>query len=332
MEHQNLAVNRPLIRGESFSLSALADTYMAGYRGLDPYLGSRLHFFVEILGNKNACDIDADDVQDCLDVLTNRGKLHNRGGTKPGGEMTKVNKPLAPATVNRYRTSLQGVLTWARKKRLMPKGWTNPVTDTERLEEDNARTRYLTNDEYDRLVKMARISCWNKLTALIMMAVTTGARRGALMNLRWQDVDLEVGEAFVQRTKNGEPFVLVLLPEIISELKRFKGAAKPDELVFCGQNPYRQMNFTKAWKRAIKDANLEDGPDVAPKDRLCFHSLRHSHASWLAKQGTPLLAIAESMNHKSLAMTKRYAHLCIDSRKEMIRKTFQGGQMATQTA
>lgn len=332
MEHQNLVVNRPLIRGESFSLSALADTYMAGYRGLDPYLGSRLQFFVEILGNKNACDIDADDVQDCLDVLTNRGKLHNRGGTKPGGEMTKVNKPLAPATVNRYRTSLQGVLTWARKKRLMPKGWTNPVTDTERLEEDNARTRYLTNDEYDRLVKMARISCWNKLTALIMMAVTTGARRGALMNLRWQDVDLEVGEAFVQRTKNGEPFVLVLLPEIISELKRFKGAAKVDELVFCGQNPYRQMSFTKAWKRAVKDANLEDGPDVAPKDRLCFHSLRHSHASWLAKQGTPLLAIAESMNHKSLAMTKRYAHLCIDSRKEMIRKTFQGGQMATQTA
>lgn len=98
MEHQNLVVNRPLIRGESFSLSALADTYMAGYRGLDPYLGSRLQFFVEILGNKNACDIDADDVQDCLDVLTNRGKLHNRGGTKPGGEMTKVNKPLAPAT------------------------------------------------------------------------------------------------------------------------------------------------------------------------------------------------------------------------------------------
>lgn len=323
MEHQNLAVNRPLIRGESFSLSALADTYMVGYRGLDPYLGSRLQFFVEILGSKNACDIDADDVQDCLDALTNRGKLHNRGGTKSGGEMIKLHKPLAPATVNRYRTSLQSVLSWAKKKRLIPKGWTNPVTDTERLEEDNTRTRYLTNDEYNRLVKMARISCWNKLTALIMMAVTTGARRGALMSLKWQDVDLDKGEAFVQRTKNGEPFVLVLLPEVISELKRFKGTTKTDELVFCGRNPYRQMNFTKAWKRAVKDANLEDGIDVAPKDRLCFHSLRHSHASWLAKQGAPLLAIAESMNHKSLAMTKRYAHLCIESRKNMLYKIFE---------
>jgi integrase len=326
MEHLNLAVHRPLIRGESFTLSALADTYMAGYKALDPYFGSRLQFFVELLGNKIASDIDSDDVQDCLDVLCQRGKLHNRGGTKVGGEMAKVNKPLAPATVNRYRTTLQAVLTWARKKRLMPKGWINPVNDTERLEEDNARTRYLSTDEYDRLITMARISCWRKLTALIMMAVTTGGRKGALMNLKWQDVDLDRGEAFVQRTKNGEPFVLVLLPEVVSELKRFKGNSKQDELVFCGQNPYRPMNFTKAWKRAVIDANLEDGPEVAPKDRLCFHSLRHSHASWLAKQGTPLLAIAESMNHKSLAMTKRYAHLCIDSRKEMLRKTFQSVQ------
>lgn len=330
MEHQNVV--RPLIRGESFNLSALADTFMAGYRGLDPYFSSRLHFFVEILGDKNACDIDADDVQDCLDVLTSRGKLHNRGGTKIGGELSQINKPLAPATINRYRTTLQAVLTWARKKRLMPKGWTNPVNDTERLGEDNARTRYLTTDEYERLLTMSRISCWNKLTALIMMAVTTGGRKGALLNLKWQDVDLDNGEAFVHRTKNGEPFVLVLIPELVTELKRFKAGSKPDELVFCGRSPYRTMNFTKAWKRAVKDANLEDGPEVAPKDRLCFHSLRHSHASWLAKQGTPLLAIAESMNHKSLAMTKRYAHLCIDSRKEMIRKTFQGGQMMTQAA
>jgi integrase len=332
MEHQNLVLNRPLIRGESFTLSALADTYMAGYKALDPYFGNRLHFFVEILGSKNACDIDADDVQDCLDILTNRGKLHNRGGTKPGGEMAKVNKPLAPATVNRYRTTLQALLTWARKKRLMPKGWTNPVTDTERLGEDNARTRYLTTEEYDRLIKMARISCWSKLTALVIMAVTTGGRRGALMNLKWQDVDLECGEAFVHRTKNGEPFVLALLPELVDEIKRFKTGSKPDQLVFCGQNPHRPMNFTKSWKRAVKDANLEDGPEVAPKNRLCFHSLRHSHASWLAKQGAPLLAIADSMNHKSLTMTKRYAHLCIDSRKEMIRKTFQGGQTSIQGA
>jgi len=51
MEHQNLALNRPLIRSESLTFSALADTYMARYKALDPFLSNRLHFFVEILGS-----------------------------------------------------------------------------------------------------------------------------------------------------------------------------------------------------------------------------------------------------------------------------------------
>ena len=58
---------------------------------------------------------------------------------------------------------------------------------------------------------------------------------------------------------------------------------------------------------------------------VVFHTLRHTHASWLAQKGVPLLAIAESMNHKTLAMTKRYAHLCIDSRAQMLRQVFGNG-------
>ena len=46
-----------------------------------------------------------------------------------------------------------------------------------------------------------------------------------------------------------------------------------------------------------------------------FHSLRHTHASWLALQGESLLTIAESLGHKTLAMVKRYAHLIPDEKK-----------------
>jgi integrase len=315
MEHQKIAVNAPLVRGEQFTLSALADAYMASFRGRDPYQSQRLAFFVERIGHRIAFDIDADDVDDCLDALKNRGKLMNKGGTKRGGEIVPTFKPLADSTINRYRCTLQATLTWARKKRLMPKGWANPVNETQRLAEDNARTRYLKPEEYETLLKMCHISQWNKLAALVMMAVTTGARKGALLGLKWADVDLDRGEAFVERTKNGEPFVLVLVPDVVQELRRFASKAKSDELVFCGRNPYKAATFTKSWETALKDAKL-DGTGVV------FHSLRHTHASWLAKQGAPLLAIADSLGHKSLAMTKRYSHLCIDSRKEMIQKTF----------
>jgi integrase len=318
MNDLKLVLNTPLVRGEPFSFRALTDAYMVAYRGRDRDQINRLLFFVERLGDRLASEIDADAIEDCLTALQRRGKLMNRGGQRRGGTIVPTYRPLANATINRYRCSIQAALTWARKKRLMPKGWTNPVNETQRLPEDNMRTRYLKPHEYEALIKMCRISQWEKLTALVMVAVTTGARRGTLMGLRWADVDLERGEAYVQRTKNGEPFVLVLLPDVINELKRLPHQHDKDALVFCGRNPYRAANFEKSWETALRNAKL-DGSDVV------FHTLRHTHASWLARQGAPLLAIADSMGHKSLAMTKRYAHLCVDSRKEMIHKTFLSG-------
>ncbi len=305
----------PLTRGQLFNLKALAESYMACYQGRDSQVGTRLAFFVERLGDKVAAQIDADDIADTLDALAQRGCLINRGGTKRGGTIHNAHRPLAPATLNRYRSTIQAVLTWGRKKRLMPKGWVNPVNDTEPMPVDNARTRYLTEAEYDRLLKAARVSYWPKLALLIKMAVTTGARRGALFGLRWEDIDLEAGRAFVQRTKNGEPFVMVLLPEVVEELRRFEPRAKPEHLVFCSSiSTGRPMNHTKAWKNALANAGI--------KGAVCFHTLRHTHASWLAKRGAPLLAIADSLGHKSLAMTKRYAHLCVDSRADLINRVF----------
>jgi integrase len=326
MDTGKFAVPTPLQRGEQFTFSALADAVMASYAGRDPTFASKLHFFTQHLGDLIASEIDADHVVDCLDALRRRGKLHYRAGTKRGGEGEPTHKPLADATINRYRCTLQSVLTWARKKRLMPKGWINPVNETERIPEDNMRKRYLKPDEYERLLKMTRISQWRKLTAIVMLAVTTGARRGTLLGLKWKDVDLDRGEAFVQRTKNGEPFVLVLTHDVVTELKKFRNKGNADEYVFCGDNPFKPANFNKSWDQALRDARLENTSETPKNERLVFHSLRHTHASWLAQQGAPLLAIADSMGHKSLAMTKRYSHLCIDSRKEMICKTFSGNQ------
>ncbi len=308
------AVIVPLTRGQSFTLKELADTYMACFQGSDRQQGTRLRYFVTRLGDKLAHEIDGDDIQDVLDALQRRGRVHNRGGaTRDGIQLIETNQALKPASVNRYRTTIQAVLSWGRKRRLMPKGWVNPVGETERLPEDNVRTRYLTEDEYTRLLQASRASYWRKLPVLIKLAVTTGARRGTLMGLKWADVNLDELRAYAERTKNGEPFVLVLQPDVAKELKSLKGASAPDELIFGGRNPYKPMNFEKAYRNALTNAGI---------DGACFHTLRHTHASWLARQGAPLLAIAESLGHKSLEMTKRYAHLCVDSRAEMLSRVF----------
>ena len=49
------------------------------------------------------------------------------------------------------------------------------------------------------------------------------------------------------------------------------------------------------------------------RQRVVFHSLRHTYASWLVQGGTPLYTVAELMGHTTLEMTKRYSHLAPDS-------------------
>lgn len=315
MENATFAAPVLLTRGQSFTLKELAESYMACYSGHDANTGPRLKFFVDRLGDRIAQDLDPDEIQDCLDELGRRGRMHNIAGRHAEPVLCKTGKPLAVSTRNRYRMALQSCLSWAKKKRLFPRGWTNPVTETEQLKENNARVRYLSSDEYNRLLRVARVSAWRKLPTLIKLAVTTGARKSSLMGLRWQDVDLENGRAYVERTKNGESFTLVLLPDVVQELTRLKGAiAKPDDLVFSSEkNRQKAANFAQVWKSTLREARIEGA---------CFHTLRHTHASWLAQQGASLLAIADSMGHKSLVMTRRYSHLCVDNRAEMINRVF----------
>lgn len=304
----------PLTRGQAFTLRELADVYMARYQGSDRQQATRLAYFVSFLGNKVAHDIDGDDIQHVLNALQSRGRIHNRGGaTRAGIALVRTGEDLKPASINRYRTTIQAVLTWGRKKRIMPKGWVNPVGETERLPEDNVRTRYLTKEEYERLLASSRASYWKKLHVLIKLAVTTGARRGTLMGLRWSVINFENLRICVDRTKNGDPIELTILAEIAKELKVLRGASKDDELVFCGRNPYKPMNFEKAYRNAMASAGIEGA---------CFHTLRHSHASFMAKNGASLLAIKDSMGHKTMAMTARYAHLCIDDRAALLTRIF----------
>lgn len=310
---QNISNIRPLTRGNNYTLREIVDAYMAQFTGRDVNVTARLVPFVEALGDQIAHEIDPDQIQDVLDVIEARGAMRCPGGHLRGTAAVPTGRPLALSTLNRYRAAISAALSWGKRKRLYPKGWVNPVNEVEQHPENNARVRFLTEDEYSRLLAVARVSAWPKLRALIMLAVTTGARRGALEGLKWSDVDLDNRRAFVERTKNGESFVLVLLPEVVDELRKIKGKGADEHLVFCGRKTNSPAAFYSSWKTALKAARINGA---------CFHTLRHTHASWLAQRGAQLLEIADSMGHKSLTMTRRYAHLCIDNRAAMLSRVF----------
>jgi len=146
------------------------------------------------------------------------------------------------------------------------------------------------------------------LYLLALTAITTGARRGELLGLRWSSIDFDRQTAYVVTTKNGQPKVLPLTDGVIKELRKF--IRKDRTLIFNSEIKMdRAMCFTKVWKSALLDADI---------DNFRFHDLRHTTASYLAQSGASLLEIADVLGHKQISVTKRYAHLCIDHKQKLI--------------
>lgn len=209
------------------------------------------------------------------------------------------------ATINRFKAAISAVFSYACRELDLPD---NPVRHIPSKPENNLRVRYLSNDERSRLFEACKVSRWSKLYLLVLSAITTGARRGELLSLRWNSIDFDRRTAYVVTTKNGQPKMLPLVSSVIKELSIFK--KNDNSLIFNSEiKPDKQMCFTKVWKIALSDAGI---------DNFRFHDLRHTTASYLAQNGASLLEIADVLGHKQISVAKRYAHLCIDHKQKLI--------------
>ena len=269
-------------------LSIVIDNFIS-----NKYKGSRLNdekkklsFWSKHLGNKKIMDVIKSDISSTLSYLPNH---------------------LSNATINRYKAAISVVFSYACREYDLPD---NPVRHIRSLPESRGRTRYLSDEERKRLFEACRGSKWSKLYLLVLMAITTGARKGELLNLKFNDIDFDRQTAFVKTSKNGQPRVLPLTNEVVTELSGFKD--QEAELIFNSElKPDRPMCFTKQWKKALKQADIED---------FRFHDTRHSCASYLAMNGCSLLEIMDVLGHKQISMTARYSHLCVDHKQKLINK------------
>lgn len=295
---------------EPLNLASLVDAFFAAYKGRDPSLLTRLEYWKERLGSVPIAQIDADMVDAEMAYLAERGAMKYVRGKG----IVPANRPLSPATLNRHLVALGSVLTYARRRRLLPRGHVSPLRGVEKHRESEGRLIYLTEEQVERVIAVAALARWRKLPVLIRMAFTTGLRLGALQELRWRDIDLQQGRAFVERTKNGRPHVAHLTPATVAALKSMPGHRLADGLVFSGHDEQRPHDFRKAWEVACRDAGI---------GRIPFHALRHSCASHLAARGASSVLLADTLGHRSLRMVARYAHLSIDARARVIEEAFK---------
>lgn len=204
-----------------------------------------------------------------------------------------------PATVNRYLAVLSHLFTIAVKEW----GWAheNPLFKVTRLKEPRGRVRFLSDDERTHLLEACKKSESECLYTVVVLALSTGARKMEILGLKWQDVDLARGVITLQETKNGERRVLILTSLALELMKQHaKIRTLHCDYVFPAKSFNKPIDLTTPWETALKRADIKD---------FRFHDLRHSAASYLAMNGASLAEIAEILGHKTLSMVKRYSHL-----------------------
>ena len=292
------------------TLAQLIDAFMASDSPADIGSHGRLAFWREQLGHLEATAITPDDVDDVIVELARRGKLiAGRNIT-----VTPSGKPLAPATLTRYQTTLSGIYRWARRHRLIPRNTPSPTQSLEKPTSPIDRNKFLTPEQVEKLLIAAAVTdkTWGRLTALIVLGFHTGLRLGSLKSLRWRDIDFDRAVATIARTKNGDPHIAPLTARCLSELNKLRKGL-PDDLVFAGRTN-RPYCHTKLWQHTVELAGLQG---------VTFHWLRHSCGAHLATSGVNQASIMAIMGHKTLTASARYMHANINDRERIVREVFQ---------
>jgi len=280
------------------TFSHLVELYITQYKGKDPNVTSRLNFWVGRFGDKPVTIID--------EFMVDDGLIH-------------LAKNCTGSTVNRYKSQLSAAFIFFIQhpdyKRL---GFSNPVRkeSVSRFPENPAKNRFLSDDEQQALLSSCREAAWGKLYLLVLLGLTTGARKGELMGLKWSDVDFEKRTALVAVSKNGKPKFLPLTQPVILELIKFR--ENTDFLIFCSTvsrtTPY---DVRKLWLNALKISGI---------GHIRFHDLRHTAASNLVRHGRTLFEVSTLLGHSSTSITGRYAHLAIDDTLNMVDSVMGGLQ------
>ncbi len=218
-----------------------------------------------------------------------------------------VKKGLAPATVKHCLVLVREIFNkaaeWGKYK------GPNPIKGVKLPRLNNQRERFLTHEEADALLnRLAPVS--KAVHDQALLALHCGLRAGEIFNLRGQDLDFENSNGIIRimDPKGGSPRTAYMTNAVREMLKK-RMPKNPADLIFEDRwhgEPIKTVS--KTFDRAVAELGFNDGLEDS-RQKVVFHSLRHTFASWLAIQGTPILTIKELMGHKTLTMTERYAHL-----------------------
>ncbi len=289
----------PHEKSKSILLSELIDRYILNILPRKPksYKDQKqqLLYWKGVIGDLYVNDINSALISEERERLLNTPSVNGKKRT--------------PATVNRYMSVLRHLFGIAIKEWQICKE--NPVSNLKKLKESRGRTRYLSPDERQALLNACKNSDNKYLYIIVVLALSTGARKNEIVFLKWKNIDLERQVITIIETKNGEIRSVPLQGhayELVKQLSMHSNM-NPNDYLFPSSQTEDPIDIRSSWETALKKAGI---------DNFRFHDLRHTTASYLAMNGASLNEIAEILGHKTLAMVMRYAHLSEGHTKRIV--------------
>lgn len=216
-------------------------------------------------------------------------------------------KPIDALTILEYKGAnhdkrvLRRMLNLAVEWELIPKAIKIKIV------KERPRSRYLLPEEVRLLVSKCKDP---NLAMIIKIAVLTGFRKQNILSLTWRQIDFDRG--LIKVMAKGMREVENPIPqELLDELKEFR-RSRP----LISESVFPDTTYIdKKFRRLCNRLGWND---------VVFHTLRHSYASELVKQGVHIRIIAELLGHKDLSTTMRYTHVSQDSKREAIKSLGKG--------
>lgn len=187
---------------------------------------------------------------------------------------------------------------------------------------DNRRVRFLTREEARILLDGLKLRSQD-VHDTALLSLFAGLRAGEIHALAWGDLDFEHGTLYIRDPKNSNSRHAYMTQEVREMLCNRNTGQPKNAFVFPSVTGKRRMQVSDSFQNTVRELGLNDtgefdaeGKAVEIQDarqRVVFHTLRHTFASWLAQAGTPMFTLAQLMGHRDMKMTQRYSHLAPDN-------------------
>jgi len=206
------------------------------------------------------------------------------------------------STCNRFLATLSHLMSICMKQ------WEwvaeNPVKKISRAREPRERTRFLSPEERQLFLDACKQSDNPHLFTFAVLLLSTGCRYNEIRHLKWTDVDLVRGKIVITKSKNSDMRSIPIRGLALELLRDQISHRLSIGFIFPSQNTSKPLELRRAFRTAIKRAELKN---------FRGHDCRHSYATEMLAQGLSLGEIGHLLGHRSVSMTRRYAHL-VESR------------------